>query len=264
MGMAKPTASIFRPHFGTRSSADAVKFYCSLFGWGFRIDSRGGGTVSLLRGSQEIATCVPPVEGFEGAAGGCYPAFWVPSVVEHGKRASALGARILAHDETGPRPARVLAAPTGEVFALLEGPPEPVLGPDVAWLEVVTPDPSATRHFYGQLLGWAARSVGERHVLLTSERSRFAGLTELHEDWEDRAFLSATGRRGAAEESIPPHWMVYFRVPDLEDALGRVGFLGGTVVARHELEPDLSPAALIRDPAGYFWSLLASHSIAPE
>lgn len=256
--MAKRTATIFRPHFGTRDSRDAVKFYCSLFGWAFRVQSRGSATVSLLRSNQEVATCVPPVEGFEGASGGCYPAFWVPSVAEHGTRAVSLGARTLAQDDGGPQRASVFIAPTGEVFALIEGSPEPVPGPDTAWLEVVTPDPSATRHFYEQLLGWAARAVGERHVMLTSDGARFAGLTELHEDWGDRAFLTATGRRGTAEKSIPPHWMVYFRVPDLEDALARVGFLGGTVVTRHELEPDLAPAALIQDPSGHFWCLLSS------
>jgi predicted enzyme related to lactoylglutathione lyase len=256
--MAKSTATIFRPHFGTRGHREAVKFYCSLFGWGFRADSRDAGTVSLLRGTQEVATCVSPVDAFEGSAGGCYPAFWVPSAAEHGARASALGARILSHADLGPRRSRVLAAPTGEVFALIEGPPEPALGPDAAWLELVTPDPSATRHFYGRLLGWSSHSVGEQQVFCTSEGSRFAGLTKLHEDWGDHAFLSATGRRGAAEKSIPPHWMVYLRVPDLEDALTRVAFLAGTVVFRHELEPDFWPAALVQDPTGNFWSLLES------
>jgi uncharacterized protein len=252
--------AIFRPHLGTSQPAESVKFWCALFGWTFTVKGRRASTASLCRGSQEVATCVAPVAELEGPAGGCYPAFWVESLAQRCALASELGARVVTRDDTGENPTAVIVAPTGEVCALIEGSRGTPgrTDPEDAWLEVVTPDPSATGRFYEKLLGWERTPRGDRYSLLTSSGQRFAGLSELHDDWSDRAFLSATGRTGAAEKSIPPHWMVYFRVRTLGDVLARVEFLGGTVMTRHEILPDLAPAALIQDPAGHFWSIVGS------
>ena len=258
--MARSVGAIWRPHLGTNNPPESVKFWCALFGWTFTTTGRHPTIASLFRGSQEIATCVAPVTGFDAPAGGCYPAFWVESLTERCARASTLGARVVTEGDAGESRTAVIVAPTGEVFALIEGPggTSGRPGPEDAWLEVVTPDPFETGRFYERLLGWESTPESDRYSLLTSSGKRFAGLAELHDDWGDRAFLSATGRTGAAEKSIPPHWMVYFRVRNLEDVLTRVEFLGGTVMTRHEILPDLAPAALIQDPAGHFWSVVGS------
>jgi predicted enzyme related to lactoylglutathione lyase len=53
--------------------------------------------------------------------------------------------------------------------------------------------------------------------------------------------------------------MVYFQVSDLSEMLSRARFLGGSVVVHHELEPELTPAALVQDPAGHYWSLVGDN-----
>jgi len=248
---------LFRPHFGTRSAADVVRFYCPLFGWSFRTNGERDASVSFLRGPDEVATSVPPVDGFEWSEGGCYPAFWVDSVAVYTARAASLGARSVRRRDVGRAASSVVTSPTGEIFGLIEEDGESQASHADAALEIVTPDPVTTRRFYEALFGFTARTRAGRHALHTSDGSRVAGISELHADWEDGAFLRATGRIGPATRGfIPPHWMVYFRVPDLDEALSRAVFLGGSLVVRHELEPELLPVALVRDPFGHFSSLI--------
>jgi predicted enzyme related to lactoylglutathione lyase len=250
------TTPLFRPHLGTGSPAEAVKFCCPLFGWTFLLNDEAPSSISFFRGSREVITGFPRVHGFEGSTGGCYPAFWVESVSTHATRAVSLGARIVTRDTTEHR-STVMASPTGEVFGLIERPKPRDAGTGDAVLELVTPDPLQTGRFYEELFGFRSASPDGHRELYAADGTRVAAISELHENWDDRAFLNATGRDRANRRSdVPPHWMVYFQVGDLGDTLSRAEFLGASLVVQHELEPELTPAALVQDPAGHFWSLV--------
>lgn len=88
---------------------------------------------------------------------------------------------------------------------------------EVCWVEVNTPDVAGATGFYTQLFGWQAGEgeVGFPYQMLKrpGEGKNFGGVM----------------RPPAA--GVPPHWLVYFAVADLEAALKQAAKLGGTVLS---------------------------------
>ncbi|HWO58842.1 MAG TPA: VOC family protein [Umezawaea sp.] len=122
---------------------------------------------------------------------------------------------------------------------VLHGPwaPEPRPG-EPCWVELLGID-DADDH-YATELGWTARDPEEPFSLFDVD-------------------LDGTPRpvagRLTADTGLPPGWMVYFSVPDLDAAVASAADLGGSVV----VEPREVPTGLIAsiaDPAGAVVTLL--------
>jgi predicted enzyme related to lactoylglutathione lyase len=57
---------------------------------------------------------------------------------------------------------------------------------------------------------------------------------------------------------VPPYWMVYFAVADVDASTTRVSELGGTVVVPgQDIESGRFRFAVVTDPAGASFSVLA-------
>ncbi|MGL4555232.1 MAG: VOC family protein [Gemmataceae bacterium] len=107
------------------------------------------------------------------------------------------------------------------------------------WHELATPDVEGAMRFYGGLFGWEAGqgSVGFPYQFLRrpGEAKNFGGAT-------------------APPQGAPPHWLVYFAVPDLDAALEKVAALGGRV----HVSPVKLPQgrfAVVADPQGASFAL---------
>jgi uncharacterized protein len=105
---------------------------------------------------------------------------------------------------------------------------------EVCWLEINTGDVAGATSFYTQLFGWQ-KGTGE--VGFPYQFLKRPG--------EERNFGGVMGRA-----NVPPHWLVYFNVPDLEAALQRVAELGGKVLSPVVTLSQGGRFAAVADPQG--------------
>lgn len=107
----------------------------------------------------------------------------------------------------------------------------------IAWTDLTVPDAEKLRDFYREVVGWEAEGLDmggyEDFNMLSSVGEAVAGICHA---------------RGANAD-LPPQWLVYIVVKDLDESLRRCGAGGGVVV----VAPSTLGAGgygVIRDPAG--------------
>jgi predicted enzyme related to lactoylglutathione lyase len=138
----------------------------------------------------------------------------------------------------------VLADPQGAFFLVWE--PGRHIGAEIvnrpgalSWNELQTTDLDAASAFYGGLFGWTATpmegSPEPYLVIKNGERSN-------------------GGIRPASQPGVPPNWLVYFGVADIEAAVALVQERGG---AKYMGPMDIGPAkiAVVADPQGAVFAL---------
>lgn len=108
----------------------------------------------------------------------------------------------------------------------------------VVWVDLTVEDAARARDFYARVLGWRPEPV---------PMGGYADFNMLHPDTGAPAAGLCHAR--GANQGIPPVWLVYFAVPDLEVALAEVEAGGGETL----LPPRGTGSgryAVVRDPAG--------------
>ncbi len=125
-------------------------------------------------------------------------------------------------------------------------PDEPVVGRP-GWNELLTKDVDAACDFYRSVFGWSSVEQQiegmDTHMLLRSREQDIAGVLPLPDDAE-----------------VPPHWLAYFLVDDVESRARSVEALGGqTFVAPQEL-PGVGRFSVHADPTGAFFALMQSET----
>src|SRR5437660_166619 len=116
---------------------------------------------------------------------------------------------------------------------------------EFSWVELGTTDQAAAKTFYSSLFGWAAKDMpmgpNEFYTMFRLEgRDAAAGYTIRA---EDRA------------KGVPPHWMMYIAVQSADETAGKVGQLGGKVLAPPFDVFESGRMAVILDPTGATFSL---------
>lgn len=109
----------------------------------------------------------------------------------------------------------------------------------VAWTDLTVPDAEAIRDFYARVVGWVPESVdmgeySDFNMTVPDTKAPAAGICHA---------------RGVNAD-LPPVWMVYLVVRDLEESLAGVRDGGGVVLAGPKSMGPGSAYAVIRDPAG--------------
>ncbi len=99
----------------------------------------------------------------------------------------------------------------------------------MCWNELCTNDTDAAKAFYSAILGW--EYYGDEHYIhITNQGRNNGGMIKL--------------------DNMPPCWMVYFHVADIDAGIRRVQELGGSItVPKHEI-PDGGWWSVVADPAG--------------
>lgn len=120
----------------------------------------------------------------------------------------------------------------------------PAMGTFV-WQELMTPDPARAGAFFGALLGWTCREVDMGHMGMYTIASHggkdLAGMMKMD---------------GPMWDGIPPHWMAYIAVPDVDAAAAKVAELGGKVCVPPFDIAGVGRVAVINDPTGAVVSLI--------
>ena len=103
------------------------------------------------------------------------------------------------------------------------------------WYELVSPDKDAAKKFYTALLGWEWKDedMGELGIYPMSHTG----------DVYHCGVISP-------QEGMPPHWMAYVTVADVDKACEQATELGGTVMMPGTDIPNVGRFAVLEDPGG--------------
>ena len=115
-------------------------------------------------------------------------------------------------------------------------PPPPGI---IAWTDLTVPDATGLKEFYSQVVGWTSDPV---------DMGEYSDFNMIPRDGGDPAAGICHAKGTNAD--LPPVWMVYVMVANLEASLTACRDGGGeTLVGPKSMGPG-SSYAVIRDPAG--------------
>ena len=248
------------------SDADgAADFYGAVVGWtsvsagqpdmDYRFFSSGDGSNNAdgVGGFMEITG--------EMAAGGARPAWigyiMVDDVDASAETITASGGNILmpAMDIPGVGRMAMAADPQAAPFYIMRGASdetshsfaatEPKIG-HCAWNELFSSNPEASKAFYADVFGWLKNGDMDMGSL---------GKYEFLKVGDDRGFMI-----GAVMPLVPPdpesHWMHYFRVANIDDAIAAIVAGGGQVTFGPDEIPGGDFSLKGVDPQGAHFALI--------
>lgn len=228
----------------------AQKFYGSLFGWTFEVGAPETGYYTTCRLGDRRAAGMGKRP--EDAA---FPSVW--SVYFDGEDADKLAASIRDNGGNvmmGPMDifehGRMLVAadPTGAVFGIWQ--PKSHTGAQVidepgamCWHEVNTRDSKKAAEFYSRVFGLEARKLdapGIEYMTLHKGDKTACGVLQMNEQWP---------------ASLPPHWMAYFAIENVDAAIEKVKELGGMMHVP-PFETPYGRQSVVTDPFGAAFTLI--------
>jgi uncharacterized protein len=241
----------------TTDKAAATAFYTKAIGWGSQPFPGPMEYDVWMNGEAPVGGLMAlPVEAKAAGA----PPHWVayvgtPDVDGTIDRAKTLGATVLMGPKDIPDVGRIgiLTDPQGAVFALYKPQQEPhaeadpALG-EVSWRELATTDQKAGFAFYQNLFGWENQQEMDMgpigtYLMYGRDGRMYGGIYNKH-----------------ADMPAPPHWLIYFRVPDVNEATARIKDLGATLLNGPMEVPGGDLIAMFLDPQG---AAFAIHSKKP-
>lgn len=121
------------------------------------------------------------------------------------------------------------------------------------WYELMTSDLAAAESFYAEVVGWSAKDSGMpgfRYSIFAAAGRDIAGAMALPPH--------------LAEAGVPPHWIGYVRVEDVDAMLPRLAAAGGSVHKPAEDIPGVGRFAVVADPHGASFCLFREAMPAPQ
>lgn len=243
----------------SENPAAAAVFYAALLGWeseeAMPPEAPGRYLMARLRGRDVAALSSQPLEGVP-PAWNTYVA--VEAADAAAEAAEAAGGRVLAgpFDVYDSGRMAVLQDPAGAVFSVWQAGAHHGAGlvnepGALAWNELTTREVDSSVAFYAALFGWQAGELelaDGRYVTFhlpsgdpQDPGTAIAGLMPMDGDlWPS---------------DLPPHWMTYFAVSDVDAAAERTQGLGGLI----SVAPFDTPAGrvtVVTDPVGAVVSLI--------
>ena len=242
----------------TTDVSAAIQFYQDVVGWRparfddaytvWQAGDRGIGGVTSVHSGAKRATTAPHWMGYVLA----------DDVDALTKKAESLGATTKVAPEDIPTIGRfsVIADPQGATIALFTPLPRPEPPPQpsseapppghVSWHELVTDDPEAALAFYARLVGWEKTDAIESPM----------GVYQMY--GRNNQPLGGMFTK-PADMPMPPNWLYYIRVSNVDEAAERVKALGGQVLNGPMDVPGGDRIAQCLDPQG---AAFAVHSVA--
>jgi predicted enzyme related to lactoylglutathione lyase len=114
----------------------------------------------------------------------------------------------------------------------------------MCWNELVTSDMEKAKAFYSGLFGWNISD--DDYAMITNNGRMNGGIRQPSE----------------AESQLPPHWLIYFTVADVEAAAETIKKTGGTLNGPL-MDSGAGKTAYITDPAGARIALIQVETADP-
>lgn len=207
----------------TSDPEQARQFYMKVLGWAYDISGPEFGHYAMARTGDAVAAGIGPLDPGSESPPAWTVYFGVTSADASCETIIAKGGKVLvpAMDIGEFGRMAICQDPTNAVFGLWQ--PMQHRGAQVlnepggmAWSEVNTRDPKAAAAFYCDVFGLKDEVMeiqgAAYHMLMTAEGPA-CGVMEMTAEWGD----------------MPPHWMAYFAVANVDDAKAEVMAGGGTV-----------------------------------
>jgi len=110
---------------------------------------------------------------------------------------------------------------------------------DFCWNELATTDVKAAKDFYGKVFGWefVDHDMGDMTYTMIKHNGKdsFAGIWAIPKE---------------QQKQIPPHWMAYISVENVDKALEKATKHGAKIVKPADNAGDFGRFAVITDPTG--------------
>jgi len=240
----------------TTDQAAAKKFYSALFGWSpqdspmgpdefytiFKLEGRDAAAGYTLRADQR-AQGVPP--------------HWMPYItVENANQAAdttnQLGGTVLAaaFDVMEMGRMAVLQDPTGATFCVWQAAKNTGIGiagvaGTLCWADLSTPDAKRAGDFYSALFGWQI-AAGE------NDKSGYLHIKN------GEHFIGGIPPAEHRQPGIPPHWLAYFWVDDVDASAAKAKQLGAKLCLEPMTIENVGRMAVIADPQGAAFAIFNS------
>lgn len=122
---------------------------------------------------------------------------------------------------------------------------KPPLG-SIAWFDLTVPNADEVRDFYRAVVGWSPADVD------------MGGYTDynMHRDGAAEPVAGVCHARGG-NAGLPPQWLMYVIVDDLDRSMASCAELGGTVIAGPKAMGNDARYCVVRDPAGAVAALIS-------
>ena len=106
------------------------------------------------------------------------------------------------------------------------------------WHELYAPDAGAAHQFYAELIGWKTKSMdmgpGGEYRMFAKGKSDLAGVVST---------------KAPQFKGVPPHWLVYIGVDDVDATCAHARKLGGKVLMA-PMDIPVGRFAVLEDPQG--------------
>jgi predicted enzyme related to lactoylglutathione lyase len=240
---------------GTSDLEAATRFYSEVFGWRMQRDPRlvsGGYTLAHL-GDAAVAAITPLYQRSQPVAWNV--SFSVADADAAANKVVEAGGTVIH----GPRDIydegrfTVALDPSGAAFQMWQ--PRDFRGADMfnrpgslGWVELATRNVKRARDFYTSVFGWSV-NASEWYTQWGLHGEDFGGVTAMHDRFP---------------ADVPPHWMPYFAVEDVDasaDVAVRVG--AKTLLEPTSLPDDGPRIAVLRDPQGATFGIYRSAQEIP-
>jgi predicted enzyme related to lactoylglutathione lyase len=109
----------------------------------------------------------------------------------------------------------------------------------VGWMDLTVPDAEKVKSFYEQVVGWKSSGVD------MIEYEDYC----MNEPDSEKPVAGICHARGTNAD-LPPQWLIYISVADLEASMASCRALGGEVIAGSKSMGETARYCVIRDPAG--------------
>lgn len=191
------------------------------------------------------------------------PLQWMPhiqveDVARSAARAVELGGQELLHgkDDAGNSLWAGLLDPNGAGFGIIPVPPvdavpkvdEGTNTGSIAWLDITVPDAAGAKDFYQAVAGWSVEEFAMKDDAGT---------------YHDFSMLDASGQAVAGichargpNTGLPPVWLLYLPVGDLNESLRRVESGGGKILQVGPESADHPQTVAVQDPLGVSFALI--------
>ena len=239
----------------TTDTAAAEKFYSNVVGWTSApfAESPDPYTIFKRRGDVGVAGLMKRPDGMN------MPPFWamyvaVPKLEDAVAHITRLGGSGLSPviDIPGVGRLQMMKDPQGAAFYIMqptstEERPEtaPEVG-DASWHELMTTDAPAALKFYSEIFGWQP-----------SETMDMGPLGKYHMFNRPHGMIGGMMNKPPEMANVPPHWMIYFLVPDINAAVERISANGGKILNGPMEVPGGDRVLNAIDPQGAAFSLHA-------
>jgi predicted enzyme related to lactoylglutathione lyase len=241
----------------TSDQAAAKKFYAGLFGWTANDNPMGPDsfyTMVQLRG-RNVGAAYTLDQAEQGV-----PPHWgtyvaVANVDQTIVKAKALGGAVLAgpFDVAEHGRMAVLRDPTGAVISVWQANQHQGVGVwgevgAFCWSELMTRDTTAATRFYTALFGWetkASEGAGVPYTHWRNDGADIGGMMAIMEEWG----------------KMPPHWVNYVQVKNCDLAATKATSLGGNICLPPMDIPNTGRFAMLQDPQGAMFSVIALASM---